>query len=978
MPSKFPKGSEWRRWDLHIHTPASTLHNEFNGWDTYLAALEAADAAICAVGITDYASLDGYKRVRDEIQNNGRLSRFSLVVPNIEFRVSPFTKKGAAINLHILIDPKDSGHIHKIDDALSRLTFKYQGGQKYPCSQVGLTELGKAFNSSIKDDQVAYREGINQFKPDFDAFRDWYEGEKWLRRNSLVVVSNGSNDGASGLNHDDGYRAKRQEIYRFSHAVFSGNPKDREYFCGKGPDGEDQLVKTINGRKPCIHGSDAHKEEQLFKPAEERYCWIKADPTFEGLRQILYEPDARVYLGKSFPEARDENRIISSIRFSGKNRWFRDIELPINPALVSIVGSKGSGKTALVDLVAYATGSWVSNTNSFLHKAHKELEGTEIVVTWAGGQSNSVEIPRRLVDGRDQKVRYLSQQFVEHLCSEDKVGTELVHEIEQVIFEYLDDTEKLGETSFSGLRTAKTGSVRNQQIRLRSAIAKLNQEIDELRSEIEARKLKADRVDELEKERIGLEKQRPAFDSEDEQKTEDELSALREARQKLVEKISARKQQLVSITELRDRVMSFEEDMSKYFEEIAPELRELGIEQGSIENFRPSFRGDVRSPFNDKEKLVLSEIDVDMGAEGDKYPAKTTLSAVEDRINELEKLSSVDQAKKQKNTEIQKRIAAIEVEIGRLKKAIEQIDTTKQTELNAKIEDRWGKYLSYFDILRNEQKILESLYRSLGDALGAGSKEEQSLEFYIRWRADIDAWAGAGDALLDKRKQGPYRPSGELSSKAKELLIEAWSSGAKENIRSSLESMRATFDAPNGEYSLDSQLLSGVNRAKFDDWLFSTEHIALSYGIRYDGIELENLSPGTKGIVLLILYLEMDKNDRRPLLIDQPEENLDNESVYRVLTRYFRKAKPRRQIILITHNPNLVVNTDSEQVIVASYTKAPTLGDVRIKYALGSLEDTRRDPTGVDAGTREKVCEILEGGERAFHMREQKYAFNRN
>lgn len=62
----------------------------------------------------------------------------------------------------------------------------------------------------------------------------------------------------------------------------------------------------------------------------------------------------------------------------------------------------------------------------------------------------------------------------------------------------------------------------------------------------------------------------------------------------------------------------------------------------------------------------------------------------------------------------------------------------------------------------------------------------------------------------------------------------------------------------------------------------------------------------------------MDKNDRRPLLIDQPEENLDNQSVYKGLTGYFKKAKNRRQIILITHNPNLVVNTDSEQVIVAS------------------------------------------------------------
>lgn len=175
---------------------------------------------------------------------------------------------------------------------------------------------------------------------------------------------------------------------------------------------------------------------------------------------------------------------------------------------------------------------------------------------------------------------------------------------------------------------------------------------------------------------------------------------------------------------------------------------------------------------------------------------------------------------------------------------------------------------------------------------------------------------------------------------------------------------------------LGSQLLSN-NEAKFDDWLYSTEHITLTYGIKYDGIELENPTPGTKDIVLLILYLEMDKNDRRPLLIDQPEENLDNESVYKVLTSYFRRAKQRRQIILITHNPNLVVNTDSEQVIVASFVKTPPVGAAKIRYTTGSLEDSRIDAAGIDTGTREKVCQILEGGEIAFHMRERKYAFDR-
>jgi hypothetical protein len=57
-------------------------------------------------------------------------------------------------------------------------------------------------------------------------------------------------------------------------------------------------------------------------------------------------------------------------------------------------------------------------------------------------------------------------------------------------------------------------------------------------------------------------------------------------------------------------------------------------------------------------------------------------------------------------------------------------------------------------------------------------------------------------------------------------------------------------------------------------WLYSTDHIRLRYGIEYDGVAIEHLSPGTRGVVLLLLYLAVDLHDQRPLIIDQPEENL--------------------------------------------------------------------------------------------------------
>jgi energy-coupling factor transporter ATP-binding protein EcfA2 len=143
-------------------------------------------------------------------------------------------------------------------------------------------------------------------------------------------------------------------------------------------------------------------------------------------------------------------------------------------------------------------------------------------------------------------------------------------------------------------------------------------------------------------------------------------------------------------------------------------------------------------------------------------------------------------------------------------------------------------------------------------------------------------------------------------------------------------------------------------------WLYGTDHIEIAYGIQFDGTDVERLSPGTRGIVLLLLYLAIDLDDNRPLLIDQPEENLDPKSIFVELVARFRSAKLHRQIIIVTHNANLIVNADADQVIVASCGPHRPGELPKISYIAGGLED----PT-----IRASVCDILEGGEHAFRER---------
>jgi predicted ATPase len=123
--------------------------------------------------------------------------------------------------------------------------------------------------------------------------------------------------------------------------------------------------------------------------------------------------------------------------------------------------------------------------------------------------------------------------------------------------------------------------------------------------------------------------------------------------------------------------------------------------------------------------------------------------------------------------------------------------------------------------------------------------------------------------------------------------------------------------------------------------------------------ELHQLSPGERGTLLLVFYLLLDKDDI-PLVIDQPEENLDNQTVYELLVPCMKEAKQRRQVFIVTHNPNLAVVCDAEQVIRADLDKK---SNWRMNYVSGAIENPEINKAIVD---------ILEGTMPAFTNRDSK------
>jgi hypothetical protein len=255
----------------------------------------------------------------------------------------------------LLFSPEDPQHEAQIERILGNLSFRH-GGQVYHCRHDDLAALGCAFDSSQTDKAAAMRIGAQQFKVTLDALFDLFDREKWLEQNCLVAVAGSSNDGTAGLQNDDSFAMTRQNIERFADIIFSATPSQREFWLGKRPGNDPSSIeKTYRALKPCLHGSDGHSDVATGSPSLNRYCWIKGDLTFETLKQVVLEPDRRVAIGERPPQ--DGGGMNSAVHVKVQNAaWLSNSSLSLNSGLIAIVGSRGSGKSALVEMLAHGAG----------------------------------------------------------------------------------------------------------------------------------------------------------------------------------------------------------------------------------------------------------------------------------------------------------------------------------------------------------------------------------------------------------------------------------------------------------------------------------------------------------------------------------------------------------------------------------------------------------------------------------------------
>lgn len=981
-----PQGARWHRWDPHLHAPGTILNNQYRGenaWEQFLGKLEASAPRIRAIGITDYYSVDSYVAVREQM-GAGRLPDVDLVFANVEMRYGIGTGKGSPINVHLLVSPEDPDHVDQIRRFLRALTFEAYG-ETFRCDASELIRLGRAHDNSIVDDRAALAVGANQFKVSPEQLRSAWKGSTWVQENVLVAVAAGSTDGSSGLQSDASLAILRKEIERFARIIFSSQPKQREFWLGRGAVSVDKLVSDWDGCKPCLHGSDAHAPEQVGEPQLDRYCWIKGDATFDSLRQVCLEPGTRAFIGVSPPRGALPSHVIASITLT-EAQWMTAPSVPLNPGLVGIIGARGSGKTALADLIA-AAGFALSgdlDERSFVRRARRHLEGSTARLAWEDGTPTEVSLGDLEATGlfESPRVQYLSQQFVDRLCSAEGMTDELLAEIERIIYMAHPSEDRMGTTTFRellDLKAAHGRSIRQSQEEvLAETTTQLNMErgrraalplLQRQRSE----KAEASVKDRRDRESLigkGGEERARQFDL---------VSNAAGAVRSRIEQARRRRQALVA---LRDEVADTRANKAPLrLRQLQQAHADTGLGAEAWKAFLLDFSGDVDGILTTAIKAGEDQILAMVGIpfkEADVVPGtpastvsvfpdgvdlnQQTLGLLEREAARLRALINVDEQASRAFKRLSEKIARDDAALAKLDRdiATANLAEVRITEL---IEERRTSYAAVFDGILEEEKELSALYEPLKQRLEAEDGALGKLAFSIRRSVDVAAWAQRGEELLDLRKAGPFKGRGALLAAAQTELLAAWECGTSAQVAEAMAEFRSSHEVQLVDHAPVERSDAEAFRewgGRISAWLYSTDHIKITYGVQYEGVDIEQLSPGTRGIVLLLLYLAIDQEDDRPLIVDQPEENLDPKSIFDELVGRFRKTRLRRQIIIVTHNANLIVNTDADQVIVAKCGPHRPGQLPAISYQSGGLENP---------AIRLQVCEILEGGEAAFKER---------
>lgn len=928
----YSRGSIWSKWDLHIHTPKS-ICNEYGGdteeiWEKFITHLENLPEEVKVIGINDYYFIDGFEKVMEYKVKKNRLKNIEKIFPILEFRIDTFgtakESKFNKINFHILFNINDS----KYEDEVKKIKDEF-------ISMIHLSKLSKHQTKILTIDNLiseggTLQLGFDNIIPCTEEVFNILESPTWKDKVFTFLGYKEWN------NMEKGSQLKlfKEDLYNKANAVFTASPDDNL--------SKKQKVLEMFGEKVILHSSDIHEFRYLEKDNYKCFTWIKANETFDGLRQILIEPKERVRIQVNNPFYDDsKTNVIDFIQINNGGQWFQDKKLELNSGLVSIIGEKGAGKTALLDLIAISNEEGIyekdkKNPYSFYNRAKNLIGDVKIDIQYLGREKYSQvlsEITVKDESNKNAKVRYLSLKELESYCDEKYKFQDFIKDIILDIYPEVELFDKESKRIIDNI------SIINRNI---------CQLKDDVRESEEIRKAIESKSAELENHLRNEPKVFTNFTKEQE-----------EEYTKLIQK------ELNLKSEMNNIESEFKE-LKEFYAWIKKEIESI------LQNFNNSKNIKCNSYNHIKKHLIENtSIDVKLNNQDEYINEAKLLKGRYDELKDLlekNKLKITPLEELNKNLEKQQSITKKWYEIkSNLENNIKVLKTKDDNIKNILLE------------IENQKNQLKELYLKLVvnkieqknkyNELKVKLEADKNIEFDVKIEINKEKLLSAEDIII-RHNQGNTKE--KIVTMLNEKLISGLSVINSKKQDDNFEDLSILIDWMSSEQfitevfgeqrNIDTLLKKSINKQNFYNWIFD-DYFEVNYFIKFKDRPLESLSPGQKGLVLMKIFLKLDKSNK-PLLIDQPEDNLDNRSVYLDLVADIKEIKRKRQVIIATHNPNLVVNTDSEQVIIAKFEDNPTEGECKIKYYSGALEDKF---------IRDEVCSILEGGDIAFEKREKRY-----
>lgn len=879
MEMENTRGSVWRKWDLHLHSTAS---------DGKCSPEELIDESIAkgieVIALTDHHTVNNI----NEIKRLGKEKGIS-VISGIEFRTEYGQKSVHMIGLF-----PDKFEETILDEAALNDWILAPLG----LSRTEIIRTARSTGKTYSNDDMVYKEGLLQVQVDFKQAANLIH-----KYGGLVSVHAGSksNSFEEEMKHEgtgpknvtdlvDSLGTVKEEILReYIDICEVRNSKEAPFY-----------QKEFN--KPAIAASDAHNKGEIAR----NYVWIKGDTTFEGLRQILFEPENRVMIQMNEPEQKNDYLVIDALKV--KHEDFGEQVIPFNPGLNTIIGGRSSGKSVLLGCIARLCGDFTpikkdkTNYDAYIDSIIKGMS-----VEW-----------RDHSESGNRKIDFFPQSYIINLATDKKAISELVVRI-------LRSEENFNEkiSDLKDFLLEHSGKIRALFAQYKS----LKQEKEILHEEMLALGNKQGIQQEIEKIKSCMAELKlgmPEGLSEAEE-TKYELQ-----KEQLIDFEKQKERALHDIKLLNEiKTLQLMVDISDKLFDLSDSLSEL------VENNYNELRSKVTEAWKERVDAYIGE-------------QEAQIKALDEKIKYIEDSDEYCKAQSlyTKNLEFVRYSEKLKVENKRLSNILEK---------EKAIEDR-------------EKRISE---------LKSNIVKEHSM-FYMKFKQFSDS------VILEKDNVKVYPYISFKHTEYVELInryLDGRSSANQNVINYQYENSTAYTDfiaeVFDNLYLGKHTLRRGVNVEEVVEQLITFNGFAINYNIQYQGDDLDSMSEGKMAFVILRLLLDFSSSDY-PILIDQPEDDLDNRAIYTELVQYLRTKKKLRQIILVTHNPNIVVGADAEEIIVANQhgINSPNPKGVKFMYRTGALEESFQNDNSnilLCQGIREHVCDLLEGGNAAFQERENKY-----